>query len=324
MIQRICRSALLGGLIAASYGGTVLAQGSAAQSITSLLQDDKQWPMAAKDYANTRFSKLDQINANNVGQMKLGWTFSVGAPRGQEMAPLAIDGTIYVMVPYAGVHPNQVFALDAATGDVKWSYAPKPNQAAEGVACCDVVTRGIAYDSGKIFLATLDDYGVALDANTGRELWHTKLGDINQGETITMAPIVVKGKVLIGNSGGEMGVRGWVTALDQDSGGIAWRAYSTGPDADVLIGDDFKPPYEWMKGKDLGVTTWPPDKWQIGGGAVWGWISYDPELNLIYYGTSNPSTWNHEQRPGDNLWTSALFARSGHWPCQMGLLSRPA
>jgi lanthanide-dependent methanol dehydrogenase len=148
MIQRICRSALLGGLIAASYGGTVLAQGSAAQSITSLLQDDKQWPMAAKDYANTRFSKLDQINANNVGQMKLAWTFSVGAPRGQEMAPLAIDGTIYVMVPYAGVHPNQVFALDAATGDVKWSYAPKPNQAAEGVACCDVVTRGIAYDSG--------------------------------------------------------------------------------------------------------------------------------------------------------------------------------
>jgi glucose dehydrogenase len=175
MIQSVRRSALLGGLVATSCAGAALGQGATPQSITSLLQDDKQWPMAAKDYANTRFSKLDQINANNVGKMKLAWTFSVGAPRGQEMAPLAVNGTIYVMAPYAGVRPNQVFALDAASGDVKWSYAPKPNQAAEGVACCDVVTRGNAYDNGKIFLATLDDYGVALDSNTGKELWHTKL-----------------------------------------------------------------------------------------------------------------------------------------------------
>ena len=158
--------------------------------------------------------------------------------------------------------------------------------AAQGVACCDVVTRGLAYDNGKVFLNTLDDYAVALDGKSGNELWHTKLGDINHGETITMAPVVVKGKVLVGNSGGEMGVRGWLTALDENTGAIVWRAYSTGPDSEVLIGDDFKPPYDWMKGKDLGDETWPPDKWQIGGGTVWGWISYDPDLKLIYYGTS--------------------------------------
>jgi PQQ-dependent dehydrogenase (methanol/ethanol family) len=278
--------------------------------VQALTKDDKQWPMAAKNYANTRFSTLDQINAGNVGQLKLAWTFSVGAPRGQEAAPLAVNGTVFVVGPYAGIHPNQVFALDAATGDLKWSYAPKPNIAAQGVACCDVVTRGLAYDNGKIFLNTLDDYSVALDANTGKELWHTKLGDINLGETITMAPIVVHGKVLVGNSGGEMGVRGWVTALDENNGSAVWRAYSTGPDSDVLLGDDFKPHYDWMKGKDLGVKTWPPDKWKIGGGTVWGWISYDPELNLIYYGTSNPGTWNHDQRPGDNLWSSTIFARN--------------
>ena len=126
---------------------------------------------------------------------------------------------------------------------------------------------------------------------------------------MTMAPLVVKGKVLVGNSGGEMGVRGWLTALDAESGKIVWRAYSTGPDKDVLIGPDFKAPYDWMKGNDLGVKTWPTDHWQHGGGTVWGWISYDPELNLIYYGTSNPGPWNSNQRPGDNLWTATIFAR---------------
>jgi PQQ-dependent dehydrogenase (methanol/ethanol family) len=297
-------------------------RGGASSGLISLSKDKNQWVMAPRDYANTRFSELNQINAGNVGHLQVAWTFSVGADKGQEAAPLVVNGTMYVVAPYAGPHPNQVFALDAATGDLKWSYSPKPNLTAMGVACCDVVSRGLAYDNGKIFLNTLDDHSVALDANTGNELWHTKLGDINRGETITMAPLVVKGKVLIGNSGGEMGVRGWVTAVDENSGKIVWRAYATGPDKDVLIGPDFKPEFDWMKGKDLGVSTWPPDAWKIGGGTMWGWIQYDPDLNLIYYGTANPGPWNHTQRPGDNLWTTTLFARDpdtgqAKWAYQM-------
>ncbi len=268
-------------------------------------RDPKQWPMPARNYSSTRYSELDQINTQTVGKLQMAWTFSLGTNKGQEAAPLIVDNVLYVIGPY----PNEVFALDATTGDLKWSYTPKPNPAAQGVACCDVVTRGLAYDKGKIYIATLDDHAVALDAKTGLEVWHTKLGDINKGETITMAPLVAKGKVFIGNSGGEMGVRGWVTALDEKSGAVVWRAYSTGPDKDVLIGDDFKPFYNSMKGKDLGVSTWPPDHWKIGGGTVWGWISYDPELNLIYYGTANPGPWNSNQRPGDNLWTTTIFAR---------------
>jgi PQQ-dependent dehydrogenase (methanol/ethanol family) len=280
-----------------------------ADDLVALGKDHSQWVMAAKDYANTRFSGLDQINTRNVNQLQAAWSFSLGIDRGQEAAPLVIGDTLYVMGPYAGQHPNQVFALDAVTGDLKWSYAPKPNLSAQGVACCDVVTRGIAYDDGKIFIATLDMHAVALDAATGRELWHTKLGEISRGETITMAPMVVKGKVLIGNSGGEMGVRGWMTAVDAKTGQIAWRAYGTGPDSDVLIGRDFKPFYAWTKGEDMGVKTWPPDAWKIGGATAWGWIQYDPDLNLIYYGTSNAGPWNADQRPGDNLWSTTIFAR---------------
>lgn len=322
---RFVSAAVLATAVVVSPSGAALPQSQSSnpsQDLLNLSRDPNQWPMAPRDYANTRFSALDQINAGNVGHLQVAWTFSVGGEKGQEAAPLVVNGTMYVVGPYAGPHPNEVFALNAATGDLKWSYTPKPNMSAVGVACCDVVTRGLAYDNGKVFLNTLDDYSVALDANTGKELWHTKLGDINKGETVTMAPLVVKGKVLIGNSGGEMGVRGWVTAVDENTGKVAWRAYATGPDSDVLIGDNFKAPYDWMKGKDLGVKTWPPDAWQIGGGTMWGWIQYDPELNSIFYGTGNPGPWNHEQRPGDNLWTTTLFARDpdtgqAKWAYQM-------
>ncbi|MGJ0509814.1 MAG: PQQ-dependent dehydrogenase, methanol/ethanol family [Methylocystis sp.] len=294
----------------------------AQQTLAALASDARNWPIASRDYANTRFSPLDQINTANVDKLKLAWSFSVGANRGQEAAPLVINGVMYVVGPYDGPHPNQVFALDASTGDIRWSYAPKPEPAAKGVACCDVVSRGLAYDNGKIFLNTLDDYMVALDAKSGKELWVTKLGDINLGETMTMAPLAVKGKVFAGNSGGEMGVRGWLTAVDQNSGKIAWRAYSTGPDSETLIGPEFSPHYDWMKGKDLGVTTWPADHWRTGGGTVWGWLSYDPETNLLFYGTGNPGPWNSNQRPGDNLWTSTVFARdadtgAARWAYQM-------
>jgi lanthanide-dependent methanol dehydrogenase len=269
-------------------------------------QDDGQWLMPAKNYASTRYSGLDQINAQNVKNLKVAWTFSTGNTRGEEAAPLIVGGTMYVVAPF----PNYLYALDLAnSGAAKWVYKPPVDAASQGVACCDQVNRGAAYDNGKVFYNTLDGQTVAVDANTGQEVWRTPLGDINKGESITMAPLVVKGKVLVGNSGGEFGVRGWLTALDEGTGKIAWKAYSTGPDKDVLIGPDFKPFYDKEKGKDLGVATWPPEAWRIGGGTVWGWISYDPELNLIYYGTGNPGPWNPGQRPGDNKWTAGIFAR---------------
>ena len=269
--------------------------------------EDGQWLMAAKDYANTRFSGLDQINSRNVANLKVAWTFSTGLPAGHEAAPLVAGSTMYLVTPF----PNILYALDLTQpgAPMKWRYDPKPSLSAKGVACCDHVNRGAAFYNGRIYYNTLDGYAVSVDANSGKEAWKTKIADINKGETITMAPVVVKERVLVGNSGGEMGVRGWLTALDAGSGKISWRAYSTGPDAEVLIGPDFKPFYAMDRGKDLGVSSWPPDAWKIGGGSVWGWISYDPELNLIYYGTGNPGPWNPEQRPGDNKWTTGIFAR---------------
>ena len=262
--------------------------------------------MAPKDYANTRFSSLDQINTRNVKSLKLVWTFSTGLVRGHEAAPLIVNNTMYIVTPF----PNILYALDLTNnGEMKWAYKPNPAEAAQGAACCDVVNRGAFYWNGKIYYNTLDNQTVAVDATTGKEVWKTKLGDINQGETITMAPLVVKGKVLVGNSGGEFGIRGWLTAVDADTGKISWRAYSTGPDSDVLIGPNFKPFYAADRQKDLGVTTWPKDMWKIGGAGVWGWISYDPELDLIYYGTANPGPWNPDMRPGDNKWACTLFAR---------------
>jgi PQQ-dependent dehydrogenase (methanol/ethanol family) len=263
--------------------------------------------MAAKDYASTRFSALDQITPGNVKNLKVAFTFSVGVDRGQEAAPIVVNDTMYVVAPY----PNFLYALDLTKpgAPMKWKFEPNPNASAQGVACCDVVNRGVAWSDGKIFMNTLDGQTIAVDAASGKEVWRTKLGDITKGETITMAPLVVKDKVLVGNSGGELGVRGWLVALDAKTGKEAWRAWSTGPDKDVLIGADFKPWYEADRGRDLGVKTWPPEAWKIGGGNVWAWLSYDPETDLIFYGTGNPGPWNPEQRPGANKWTSGIFAR---------------
>jgi lanthanide-dependent methanol dehydrogenase len=269
--------------------------------------DDGEWIRPARDFASTRYSGLAEINTGNVKNLKVAWTFSTGVNKGHEGAPLVVGGTMYVVTPY----PNILYALDLTKpgAPTKWKYESRPAAAAQGVACCDVVNRGAAFGDGKIVFNTLDNHTVAVDAQTGREAWKTKLGDINRGETMTMAPLIVRDKVLVGNSGGEMGVRGWLTALDLKTGRIAWRAYHTGPDADVLIGPRFKPFYPSDQGKDLGVESWPPDAWRIGGGTTWGWISYDPELDLIYYGTANPGPWNPDQRRGDNKWTSTLFAR---------------
>jgi lanthanide-dependent methanol dehydrogenase len=268
--------------------------------------EDGQWPMAAKNYQNTRFSGLGEINAANVPGLKVAWTFSTGIDRGQEAAPIVVGDTMYVVTPF----PNYLYALDLKNnGTTKWKYDPKPELAAQGVACCDVVNRGAVYSDGKVFINTLDGNTCAVDAANGKEVWKTKLGDINIGESITMSPIVVKGKVIVGNSGGEFGVRGWLAALDANTGQLAWKAWATGPDKDCLIGPGFKPFYDSDKGTDLGVSTWPPEQWKLGGGNAWGWVSYDPDADLLFYGTGNPGIWNPELRPGDNKWAAGIFAR---------------
>lgn len=269
--------------------------------------DDGNWTMPSKDYAATRFSGLDQLTPANVAKLQVNFTFSTGTTEGFEAAPLVVKDTMYVISPW----PNNVFALDLTKPGAppKWAYRPNPAAAAKGVACCGPVNRGASYWNGRLFLNLLDGNTVAVDAASGKEVWRTKLADIQKGETITMAPLVAEGKVLVGNSGGEMGVRGWLAALDAGTGKIAWKAYSTGPDKDVLIGADYRAPYPQDRGRDLGVKSWPPEYWKIGGGTVWGWISYDPASKTIYYGTSNPGPWNQEQRPGDNKWTAGVFAR---------------
>ena len=271
-------------------------------------KDDGQWTMAEKNYAATRYSELNEITPDTAKNLHVAFTFSLGIqPHGEEAAPLVVDNTMYIVTAY----PNILYALDLTQpgAPMKWAFQPNPPRAAQGVACCDVVNRGAAYWQGKIIYNTLDGSTIAVDAATGKQVWRTQLGDINKGETVTMAPLVAKGKVIVGDSGGEFGIRGWVTALDADSGKIAWRAYSTGPDKDVLIGPDFHPFYDSEKGQDLGVKTWPPDAWKIGGAASWGWVAFDPDLNLVYNGVGNPGPWNNEQRPGDNKWTCGIFAR---------------
>ena len=266
-----------------------------------------EWRSQAHDWANTRFSTLAEVNAGNVARLKVAWTFSDGTENGHEAAPLVMGDTMYLVTPF----PNIAYALDLSKpgAPIKWSFSPNTSPVSIGKACCDTVNRGGAIVNGKLVYNLLDNHTIALDLKTGKEVWRTRMGDVTRGETMTMAPLVVGNKVLVGNSGGEMGVWGWIAALDADTGKELWRAYSTGTDQEVKIGADFKPFYDWMKGKDLGISTWPAGMHRQGAGAVWAWISYDPQLNLIYHGTSNPGPRVPAQRPGDNLWTSTVFAR---------------
>lgn len=266
-----------------------------------------EWTLPNGDYANTRFSPLTQLDRTNVKNLKIVATHTTGVPHGHEGGPLIVGSTMYVVTPY----PNDLLAFDLSKPGhpLKFHYRPYPDRRAVGVACCDVVNRGASYHDGKIIYNLLDAHTVAVDAEAGTEVWRATIGDINRGETVTMAPLVVKDIVIVGNSGGELGVRGKVVALDAKTGNQKWVAYNTGPDEDMKIGPDFKAFYAKDRGPNAGVTTWPPGQWKLGGGTVWGWISYDPETNLIYYGTGNPGVWNPDVRPGDNHYSCSIIAR---------------
>jgi lanthanide-dependent methanol dehydrogenase len=287
----------------------MLAAGSgyANDELTKLSQDAKQWVMPTGNYANTRHSTLNQITAANVGKLQVAWTFSTGVLRGHEGAPLVVGDVMYVHTPF----PNNVFALDLNDdGKILWKYEPKQDPSVIPVMCCDTVNRGLSYADGKIFLHQADTTLVALDAKTGKVDWSVKDGDPGKGGTGTSAPLVVKDKVLVGISGGEFGVQCHVTAYDIKTGRQAWRAYSEGPDDQILFDAAKTTSLGKPVGKDSSLATWQGDQWKIGGGCTWGWLAYDPSLDLVYYGSGNPSTWNPKQRPGDNRWSMSIFARN--------------
>ena len=289
--------------------GIAIALATAAYAnddLVAQMENAKQWAIQTGDYKNQRYSALDQINADNVGDLQVAWTFSTGVLRGHEGSPLVIGDMMYVHTPF----PNIVYALDLANdGKIVWKYEPKQDPDVIPVMCCDTVNRGVAYADGKIFLHQADTKVVALDAKSGDVVWEVQNGDPAIGETNTATVLPIKDKVIVGISGGEFGVRGSVTAYDMNSGEQVWRAYSMGPDSDILVDPEKTTHLGKPVGADSGTNTWEGDQWKIGGGTTWGWYSADLDENLMYYGTGNPSTWNPAQRPGDNRWSMTVMAR---------------
>ncbi|MBX9675756.1 MAG: PQQ-dependent dehydrogenase, methanol/ethanol family [Methylotenera sp.] len=312
----------------------------AANDLDRAMANPNNWAHARGQYNNQGYSQLSQINTRNVKNLKLAWTFSTGVNRGHEGAPLVIDGVMFVHTAF----PNNIYALDLNNDQkIIWSYFPKQDPSVQAVMCCDNVNRGLAFGDGKIYLQQNNGTLVALSAKTGDVIWQTQVTDPKTGATNTNAPMVVKDKVLTGCAGGEFGVRCFMAAYYLKDGALAWKAYSTGPDAEVLIGADFNQQnpqynalsvYEDVNGgnkkggsfkplasdkmkinePELGVRTWlkpqqEKDGWQYGGGAVTGYFGFDPKTNLVYYGTGNPGVWNPDVRPGDNKWASSVFAR---------------
>jgi PQQ-dependent dehydrogenase (methanol/ethanol family) len=272
-------------------------------------KDPNQWVLPLGSYAGIRHSTLTQINTKNADKLHVAWTMSTGTLRGQEGQPLVVGNMMY----FESSYPNFVYAINLdKVGEIVWKFAPEQDKFSPSVACCDLVNKGVAYADGKILVTTLDTHVYALDAKTGKVVWTAQNGDPQLGQTMTMAPLVVHDKVIVGISGGEYGVRGYLSAFDLKTGKLVWRANSVGPDQDILF-DPAKTidgATQQPVGKDSSIKTWNQDEWKLGGGTTWGWYTYDPQLNLVYYGSGNPGTWNPSQRAGDNKWSTTLLARN--------------
>jgi PQQ-dependent dehydrogenase (methanol/ethanol family) len=255
----------------------------------------QSWPVYGGDSGNTRFSKSTQINASNVDKLKVQWALQLGTNRSQESTPILVGDTLFVTSSFG---PKNTFAVNAKTGEVKWTYQPDVPKGIDQYACCDVNNRGVAHADGKIFLGRLDAHVVALDEKTGKELWKTAIIDYTGGSVITSPPTIVKNLVITGYGGGEYGVRGSIVALDQKTGKEVWRTQTV--------------PQPGEPGGD----TWKGDSGKYGGAVAWHIGSYDPKLNLVYYGTSNPSPWSASVRGNDssdigkfsNLYSASVLA----------------
>lgn len=309
MKTRRVRSFPLALLGAALLTWCAAAGAQPSESLQQMSQDPNQWVMPGGNYAVTRHSKLDQINNSNVKDLKVAWTMSTGTLRGQEGQPLVIGDMMY----FESSYPNYVYAVNLDNvGRIVWKSDISQDSFAPTVACCDVVNRGVAYADGMIFANLLDGRIYAFNAKTGDVVWSKRNADPKIGQTMTMAPLVIHNVVITGVSGAEYGVRGYVTAYDIHTGKQVWRAYSEGPDQDIMVDPDKTIDGATGKpvGKDSSLKSWKGDQWKLGGGTTWGWYSYDPKLNLFYYGTGNPGTWNPTARPGDNKWSMTIFARN--------------
>tara|TARA_A100001391_G_scaffold95213_2_gene63076 strand:+ start:17412 stop:19535 length:2124 start_codon:yes stop_codon:yes gene_type:complete len=273
--------------------------GVTTEMLLNAASDSSEWLTYGRDYSEQRYSPLDQINLESVKDLGLAWHADMDTARGQEATPLVIDGNIYITTAW-----SKVKAYNATTGEPLWDYDPQVPGETAVKACCDVVNRGLAAFGDKLYLGTLDGRLIALDRKTGAEVWSTVTVDQSKPYTITGAPIVVGGKVIIGNGGAEYGVRGYITAYDAESGEEDWRFYVVpgGPE------EEGTEPEYLAKARE----TWNGEWWKFGGGGtVWDSMAYDPELDLLYIGTGNGSPWNQAYRSpggGDNLYLSSIVA----------------
>ncbi len=297
---------------------------SANDEVRALIDNPNYWAFPGGDYNNWRYTELKQINNKNAGNIVTAWTFSTGRLQGHEGGPLVLPPSATGLASdHLFIHssfPNDVFAINLDDLTITWAYEPQQNEAETvPVMCCDIVNRGLGYSMGQIYLQQADTKLVALDAKTGKANWTAHNGgDIpaslggpytpKQGQTNTHAPHPVKDKVMVGCSGAEFGVRCWFAAYNAKDGSLAWRAFSMGPDKDMLF-DKNTTSLGKKVGKNSSLKSWKGDQWKQGGGSVWGWWPVDFEENLVYYGNGNPGTWNPVVRPGDNKWSMTMFAR---------------
>ncbi|MGR8940506.1 MAG: PQQ-dependent dehydrogenase, methanol/ethanol family [Gammaproteobacteria bacterium] len=307
-----------------------LLLGGGAMTAEAAVGAGPTWTVAGGTPEGTRFSALTDITPANVAKLKKEFSLKTGVKGSHMGEPLVVGSMLYAVTPF----PNQLIAYDLKNkGQVKWKYAPDVSEFAQGQNCCGGINRGAAYADGKIVFPLLDNTVVAVDAITGKELWRNQLADPHTGVTMTTAPMIVRDKVIVASSSGEMGVRGWIQALDLKTGAAKWRAYNTGPDKDVLIGQYFHDNSVYYKGMvDQGAEnkqnadgtwsgSWPNKRaYLLGGSAAWNYLTYDPELDLLFYGTSQPGAWSAEMRCDqekykddprvcDNKWGASIFAR---------------
>ena len=281
--------------IAAGQPGAAAVDDAA---LAAAAQSGEEWLTYGRDYAETRFSLLDEIDAGNVGRLGLAWYYDTGSVRGLEATPLVAGGVLYATTSW-----SNVFAVDARTGELLWRWDAQADRARGARACCDVVNRGVALYEGKVYAGVIDGRLAALDAATGEPVWQVQTTPVDEPYTITGAPRVVAGKVVIGNGGAELGVRGFVSAYDADTGELAWRFYT--------VPGDRSQPFE-SAAMEAAAKTWTGEWWKMGGGGTaWDAFAYDAQARLLYVGTGNGSPWDRNIRSpggGDNLYLASILA----------------